>query len=193
MATGDLVTLAQAEQWLGVSSDTNGVIAAIISAVSTSIQQYVSYNFASQDYDRSFDGLGTEHLMLPDRPVTAISLVQIDGHTIPAASGSSWKGYVFSDRRISLRGYKFIRGSQNVRIQYTAGYDQIPADVQTATLMWVKAIYDAKDYGANVESYEAGDTKVAFTQSTPVGGGFMTAMPPVVNLMLSQYCRTAMF
>jgi hypothetical protein len=190
MTAGDLTTLPHALAWLGLAADdTDGTVARLITSVSAKAQQWVSFQFATQSYDRTFDGRGTRGLTLPDRPITAISSLQVDGRTIPARAGRS-PGFVFDAKRVLVDTvYQFTRGFQNVRVMYTAGYAATPTDVEEAVLVWIKATLDAKEFGANVSEYRAGDTQVKFSQATAVGGGFIAPMPVPTYQVLLPYQR----
>lgn len=189
MAAGDLTTLPTALNWLGLSSDVGGTIARLISAVSAQAQQFVSFQFASQSHDRFVDGKGTRAITLPDRPITAVSLVELIGRPVPARIGST-PGYTFDKTRIMVDApYEFSRGFSTARVMYTAGYATIPADVEQAVLIWLKATYDAKDIGGNVTEYRAGDHQVKFSHATPVGGGFIAPMPVQTYAILLPYQR----
>jgi hypothetical protein len=93
----------------------------------------------SQTFTRTFDGVGNMQLVLPDWPVTSISLVQQGSRVIPqsnlgtppATGTNQWNGYRYIPWSGSLPGdaaviefandwlYVF---PQNVKVTYTAGY-----------------------------------------------------------------------
>ena len=135
MATGDLVTLAQSLPWLGETVDEGGIIALLISAISTKVQNYVGYQFAAASYTRTFSGFGGTKLMLPDRPVNSVTALTVDGVSIPQSTGPLYPGFTWDQKLVYVRGdYRLTRGVQNIEIAYTAGYDITPTDVQQATL-----------------------------------------------------------
>jgi hypothetical protein len=60
----------------------------------------------------------------------------------PSFVGSGFaQGYTFTPTEVCVWGYKFWRGIQNVLIQYTAGYDPVPPDVEQATIELVVRKY----------------------------------------------------
>lgn len=61
---------------------------------------------------------------------------------VPTLTGSSGAlGYTFTPTELCLWGWRFFRGYQNIVVQYTAGYDPIPGDVQQACIEMVVRKY----------------------------------------------------
>ena len=192
MAAGDLTTLANALAWLGLTSDTNGSISRLISAVSTEIQNFLSYQIASQNYTRTFNGRGGDRLMVPDVPMTAVSAVAIDGVSIAASTGPTVSGFVFNDTTIFLRGYCFNRGVQNITASYTAGYLTTPTDIEQACLDWLKTVYDrySMQRASNVTMQKAGGVEMRWGEDTAMAGRRLLApMPVAVYALLQPYSR----
>jgi hypothetical protein len=186
MAAGDLTTLATAYGWIGAPSGSDdATLARVISAISGRIQQFLSYQIASASYTRSFNGRGSRILTLPDRPVTAVASLTIDGIVIPQSVNRS-AGFLFDERSIGLVGfYQFCRGFQNVSAAYTAGYSATPPDIEQACLDWLKAVYATKDPNRDVTvtAMKAGDTALTF------GGIRVAAMPGPVAVALIPWQR----
>lgn len=199
MATGDLVTLAQAEAWLSVTSDPLGIIGALISSCSTQIQNFVSYQFAQATYTRTFNGLGGRTILLPDRPVIAVTAVTVDGISIPQAVVATTPGflndakfcYITNGGRWSNGQFsadQFMRGVQNVTITYSAGYATIPADIQQACLFWIAQNYSMIGENPSVKRLRAGDTEIDFQLTTVVGKSTIL-VPPIIASILQPYQR----
>lgn len=192
MATGDLIQLQQALNFLGLSEDTNDVVAATISAASASIQQWVGYTFGSASYTRTFNGPGGDRLLLPDRPVTAVSSVTIDGLSIPACALPS-PGFLADNKFVYLNGcYRFCRGVQNVTVAYTAGEDA-PPDIQQACLNWVAMLYATvgQDFVPGANKLRAGDTEIDFAALTTKLKDTTLFLPPTIASALIPYRRVA--
>jgi hypothetical protein len=189
MALGDLTTLDTALAWLHLDNDENDTITRLISAISTQTQQFVSYAFASQGYDRFFNGRGSRSVSLPDSPITAVELVELWGRPVPPRAGTI-PGFVFDENRVMVDApYVFDRAMQNVRIKYTAGYATTPADVEQAVLMWLKATLDTQENGANVSELRAGDHQIKYANTANIGRGFIVPMPVQVYAILQPYQR----
>jgi hypothetical protein len=87
-------------------------------------------------YTETYDGGNEVSIMLRQWPVTGVTSCSVDGVTVPptpplVAGASAQIGYVLDSsnaappgamQRLSLRGYLFTCGVQNVTISYNAGY-----------------------------------------------------------------------
>jgi hypothetical protein len=189
----DLVTIAQAYAWLGItpfSDDINMQFA--VSAYSQLIASWCSRNFVSASYTEVYDGHNSPTLLLRNYPVTAVSSLSIDGVAItPAGAAPFGDGYTFDNvRTVAMQGCsQFNRGLQNISISYTAGYVTIPFDLQMACLNWLKSAYLARTRDGNVTSQRAGDTEQKYQAGGAVMAlaGTIVPMPPDVYAVLSQY------
>lgn len=192
MAAGDLTTLTDGLLWLGKDSDDEDIVARLITALSSSIQKWIGYQIASASYDRFFNGRGGRALMLPDRPVTAVSSLTIDGIAVPSSTSVHMPGFVFDSTTIYLRGwYEFRRGAQNVEAQYTAGYESVPGDIAQACLDWLKLTYDSLDTLPGVTEVDAGDTKIKYGDVITKLGSQVVLLPPIISQKLIGYRRVA--
>lgn len=149
----DLVDSSEATAYLtaaGQPAPAN--LAAIITGVSSVMQQYASRNFVAQPYSVVLDGHGGDRVSLPNFPITAVAAVSVDGVNVPAAANALQSGFVFSETQVLLRGYRFNRGVQNVSLTYTAGYPvgngagQMPADLRIACCQGIAAVVASLDY-----------------------------------------------
>jgi hypothetical protein len=130
VSPGDLTTLDAVKSWLSITATADDLLLRrLISAASGFAQQWMNRTIASKVYTRSFNGNGRPVLTLPDKPITAVSTLSVDGVVIPAAPvlspatvGLSRVGYTFDDHQVMLLGFLFSKGFQNVNITYTAGY-----------------------------------------------------------------------
>jgi hypothetical protein len=196
MATGDLVSLAQALSWLNLTVDKSGIVAALVSGVSTQIQNYIGYQIASGTYTRTLNGNSAMMLLLPDRPVTAVSSLTID--TIPVLQATPpGSGFVFDSKFIYLVGDSwsginyFNRGFQNIVVTYTAGYLTVPPDLQQACLYGLGAAWNLVGSDPTTGSYRAGDTQADSKNVLTVLGKATQLVPPAVLSLISPYRRVA--
>lgn len=128
----DLTTLPTVKAWLGLTTATDDVLLQrLITSLSRTILGVLSRSLLFQTYLRVIDGHGGTSLVLPDYPVFALTALTINGVPIPASPDGLASGYVVSaldqashDRPsvVSLIGYTFARGKQNVTITYSAGW-----------------------------------------------------------------------
>ena len=191
MATGDLVTLTQALSWLNQTTDTEGLIASLVSGVSTQIQYYIGYQVGSAIYTRTFNGIGSEKILLPDRPVVSVSALTIDGISIPFAIPPT-PGFLYCTKFLYLYGgARFSRGIQNVTATYSAGFATVPQDLQMACLYWLGAAYAMIGDDPTVGSYRAGDTQTDSKNVMTTLGKTTELMPPQVLALVLPYRRVA--
>jgi hypothetical protein len=136
MSLGDLTSLANVKAWLSpplTSGTDDALLTRLISAASRFIMGYLDRpTLLSQPYAETRDGLGGRMLLLRQWPVTSVTSLTVDGNLIPPVSltGSAagwlldgWDGWTAGQpQALSLLGYAFPRGLQNVAIGYTAGY-----------------------------------------------------------------------
>lgn len=185
----DLTTLEIALGWLGLpSDDASGNVARLITSVSAQIEKFLGYAVLSATYTKTFDGAGGSMLILPDRPVTAVASVSLDG-VAQQPSTSFCNGFAFTDKAIILRGgNRFCAGFQNVTATYTAGYDAVPADIQQACLDWVNGYFAGKDRDPAIVSQRAGDTEQKYASVTTLGS-IVVPMPASVFAVLGPYQR----
>ena len=101
-------------------------------------------------YDEFYDGNGNDTLPLRNWPITTVTSVNDSGVIIPASSGVSNPGYVVDQSKKFLvlrygglpypysRSYRgaayscrgWTLGTQNIEVQYTAGFSALPFDLE---------------------------------------------------------------
>ena len=166
MAAGDLSTLTNVKQWLGVTTTTDDtLLQRLLTAASGYIQSWLNRTFASAGYTDTFDGNGKDRLMLRNYPVTAVASVTIDGTVIPASTGVTVNGWLLDEtgKMVILRNYWFNRGTQNIVISYTAGYATTPPEIEEACIELIGLRYRERDRIGQVSKAIGGET-VSFTQ-----------------------------
>lgn len=174
----DLVTLAQANRWLGIpvaaQPDSDALVSSLISAASAELQSYISRTITATNYVETRNGLGGWAMVLMNTPIISVSSLSINGLVIPAraALGPSptypTGGYNFDRSRVMLTGYDFCRGVQNVMIGYRGGYETVPMDVQQATLDVVGDWYKYADrIGKASEGIQGQNTAFITAQAIP--------------------------
>lgn len=188
----DLATVGDATTYLvnvNLTPPTN--LDELVTAVSAIIQQDVNRRFPSQPYSVTLNGWGSDRVLLPNTPISAVSSLTIDGVAITAASSPTAYGYVFDDLAVYLRGYSFCRGVQNVAIAYTAGFATIPADLVQACVEGVGAVIATFQYAdPRAIELQAGGTKLVFASGKPVDLKSICLTPNVTKI-INQYRREA--
>ena len=146
LLAGDLTTPARLSAWLpSPAASPPPLYSQLISSMTALLYNKLNRSrLFSQNFTRIIDGVGNYQIVLPDWPVTAISLVQIGGVSVPASplplinpvnnqvtvQGQGW-GYRYVPWLGNLPGdpviLEFLNGAfwsgvQNIKVQYTAGY-----------------------------------------------------------------------
>ena len=146
MALADLTTLASVKAYAGVAATIDdALLASLIAACSAWVRAYLGRDITANSYDIRRSGRGTQAIQLPHYPVTAVQLLEIDGAPIPAQIGWGRPGYRFDEIQIALDGYRFMPGIANIRIQFSAGYASVPADLAQAVNELVTLRYRMRD------------------------------------------------
>ncbi|SRR6266550_419616 len=125
------------------------------------------------NFSETYDGTGTSRLFVRNRPVKNVSALIINGIQVAQSSGYSVQGWVIdgNGKSISLRsgllgwggsfpqtawqsgayrafggGMRFFEGIQNISLQYSAGYNNTPADVVECALKVVAQNYKRRNF-----------------------------------------------
>jgi hypothetical protein len=80
-------------------------------------------------------------------------------------------GYMFSDGAGIHSAGGFHQLASRVRVDYTAGFDSLPADVELALLNAIKTVYDETNRTAGLTSESLGDYSYTVSQSTETVNG----------------------
>lgn len=141
-----LTTLAKVKQYGQIDSfEDDLLLVRMIDAASATIERYCGRTFASQSYTDVSHGTGQRKMTLRNVPVTAVTGVVVNGRTIPARPAVTGQGYTFNSFGVSLTGFTFDVGTDNVEVTYTAGYATVPEDVDMACCELVALRYKTLD------------------------------------------------
>lgn len=108
-------------------------------------------NLFTTSYTEQRNGQGGRIMLLRNGPVQSVTAVTVSGLAILPSPDGVQSGYVNDDQSVMLVDYRFIPGSQNVQIQYSAGFGpqsaltlgdpSFPDDVELAVLDWCELRY----------------------------------------------------
>ena len=182
---GDLTTLADLKAWLQTGQSAfpatdDALLTRLITAASQFIQTWLNRHIASQDWIEIRDGLGSGlgpydvRYQFTAFPVSAVSLVVVDGVTIPPItvfpSGqpgvvvvnnfATQAGYLFTPTQLVIRGYAVPRKA----LQYTAGYAVTPPDLAQACIELVALRYRERSRIGEVARAIGGGETVSYSQ-----------------------------
>jgi len=141
-----LTTLAKVKQYGQIESvEYDLLLIRMIEAATATIETYCGRKFETQTYTETMDGTGQRKMSLRNVPVTAVASVTIDGKSIPARPSATGNGFTFTQYDIRLTGYAFNLGFDNVQVEYTAGFADVPPDVDMAVCEMVSLRHKSLD------------------------------------------------
>jgi hypothetical protein len=183
MAAGDLTDLPTARLAAGIddpeSTGSDGILSALITAVSAEVPGALQRNILSASYSEIYTGNGKSEMLLRQRPITAIASVAWAGQTITAAGDpiTGVQGVWTDERNACLEGYSFPKGLP-IRIGYTAGYAAIPADISLAVAQLVAEEFTRRQHVGESSRSANGVVTTSFD---------MRDMHPAIRRKLSNY------
>ena len=185
----DLTTLADVKAWLQIGQSAfpatdDALLTRLITAASQFIQTWLNRQITSQDWIETRDRIGNAlgpydvRYQFAAFPVTAVSLVVVDGLTIPPIPASppgppgmavvstfaTQAGYLFTPTQLVIRGYTVPRKAGCVTLQYTAGYATTPPDLAQACIELVALRYRERTRIGEVARAIGGGETVSYSQ-----------------------------
>jgi len=195
-ATTDLITTERAQQNPQLAAADATLLATLITAASRAIETWCNRSFPSAEATEYYDGDGTQTLRLRRYPITDLDTVTVidsdDDDTEYDADGDEFRGWA-DDDNAGIITFKpspstdveftyFPVGRENVKVTYTAGYADIPADIQEACAQTCAWLLSANERDAGVTAERLGDYQ--YTRDT--AGGLL---PPLAKALLARYRR----
>lgn len=146
-----LVTLQQAKDYLEITDATHdALLQEFIDRLSAWVESYCGRTFAQAAYaDELHDGDGTSRLVVKQRPIVSVaSLFDDIDRQFGAGTQIDAEDFVVYPERgeIRLDGLVFAQGLQNVKVTYTAGFSQIPLDLQQAVIELIADRFRNKEH-----------------------------------------------
>lgn len=178
----EFCTVSQVKAFLGITANTDdALLLQLIEAQSTFIESWCSRSFISQFYIERFSGNGRAEKSLQFYPVQSVQSVMIGLMVLDEVESMLENGFVLNGNQVILTKSVFQQGFMNCVIEYNAGYDYIPLDIQHACIELVATRYKAKERIGMTSKGMAGET-TAFD---------VAAMPSHVKEILRQYKNVA--
>lgn len=166
-----LVSLAEAKTFLKISaSSEDSVIEDFINRASIWANDYTGRRLKYRPLMTDiYDGDGSDILLLKDYPIFGLSRVLIDDYTV--ASDDVTVNY--QSGLIKLKnGLSFVKGFQNITVDYWAGYTisqdpglpDLPETIKEAVLLYVGHLYRRQyaDQKFGVQSETVGDRTTTY-------------------------------
>jgi hypothetical protein len=124
-----LITLQAAKSYLKSYDGDDSALEELINGASSAIESHCKRNFKEQVYsNEEYDGKGTRYILLKQYPVKTITSIYVDDILLPTSDYKVKKDNGMLVRTNSIWPY----GDINVLVSYTAGYPEIPADLELA-------------------------------------------------------------
>ena len=196
VSSGALTTRQRLKDFLDISADdttTNNVLDRIIDACSDWVESYCRRTFKRTTYtNEMYDGNDSQYLLLRNYPIDTTqsfvlemrtsSLDEDDWESIDSEEYfvHSEEGYInFPRAEYGKGGRKFIIGTQNYRVDYTAGYylpgdanysqgasNSLPLDLEMAVWKLCAAAWNSRRGDASVQSERLGSYSVTFAKES---------------------------
>jgi hypothetical protein len=147
VAAGDLATVQQVKDWLGITNATSdNLLGDLVTRASTWITSYLSRPILRASYVEVYRGNGQDNLLLRQGPISAVASVAWVGTTVTAAADPTTlsQGIRFDDQLLTVQGYCLPRGLP-IQVSYTAGYASTPADITQACVELVGEAFKRRD------------------------------------------------
>ena len=153
-------------------SDDDALLTRLLAAASAYFERQVGRSLAANDYTITMDGTGWQ-LVPPQYPVISVKSININGNDVTESTDYTMDGWYIQDGVIRLRGstafyvnpqftpygFRPWDGNGNVLLEYRAGYETIPDDVQQAVLEMAALMYRERDrVGQQSHNNAAGST-----------------------------------
>ncbi|WP_018610248.1 phage head-tail connector protein [Uliginosibacterium gangwonense] len=139
-----LITLDAVKAYLGLGAVPNAsqdaLLVALIERASAAIENYCQRKLTLEARTEWRNGNNSNCMILRDAPIQSVEAVSIDGQSTPVEAIS------LVGRTIRLTNLVFRSGISNVRVDYTAGFEAIPADMQQACIETVALMFRRRDH-----------------------------------------------
>jgi hypothetical protein len=171
----------------------------LINSVSTEVENYTGRKLVSTEYvDEEYSGNNRQRLVLNQYPVTSLDSVKwedslMDSDEYSINSQDAEKGFIY--RENGWQGNYLYSGlvgepvasSRSYKVTYTAGYDQIPSDIQEVVIEMIsEKLMLQKSQASGLKSIDQGELRYVFGDD----GGYNSAgMPLKYAKVLDKYKR----
>jgi len=124
----------------------DALLSRLITASSDFVKTYCNRDFVQANYTEVRNGLANQTKMaLKNYPVTSVASVYINGTLVSQSTSYAMEGWIQVGDFLYLRGRTFTTGYGNVSITYTAGFANVPYDLEQACIEITSWRYKEKD------------------------------------------------
>lgn len=144
--------------WIGQSIDSEVRALLLLETATDEVKAVIGHDITQNQETATLDGTGSEALVLPKHPVTAVSQVDVDGTTLAASA------YKFIEAGVVYRtSGVWAVGRQNIDVTYTHGYSPIPGDVKAIVLETASRAWRS---GAGLTQESVGSYSVTYARES---------------------------
>ena len=162
-------------------------------ATTAYVENFCRRSFAKTAYTESYDGTGTDVLILRNWPVNSVTEINIDpARTFGASTIVLASTYVVSTNsgrvqlinqvdNILVTGGLFSKGIKNVQVKYDAGYldtASVPWDLKLGAMRWASTLRTRRT-AAGIRSRTIGGYSVTYAEGDQI--------PKVVKDLIGHY------
>lgn len=138
----DLITLAEAKAYCGVSgSDDDVILATFIAAAQVAMEKGCGRCLRSTSVTETLNGTGIRSLWLRESPESITSIHVDSDRDWGASSLIDSDDYLTDGCRVEYLDHIWTVGRMNVRVVYSAGFTTTPDDVKLACQLQVSRMY----------------------------------------------------
>jgi len=185
-----LITVARAQQHPQLTTVDETILGVYVAAASAAVVTWCSREFAQDTFTETYDGDGTNEIVLDQFPVESITSCTItdDDDTDYDIDADEFRidtaAAIVRFKPSSTADYNYFpSGFRNVQFVYTAGYATVPEDVQSAVAQVAAGLYGTDSRDGSVASETMGD--YAYTVNTAADAD--SVMTPFARRVLARY------
>ena len=178
-----LAPLADLKTYLGIdNTDSDAELTRMLEVQSGFAEQYMGRSIVRASFTERRNGNCSDVLFVRNAPISAISLLTINGATIAASDGTS-SGYIFEAESVFLLGgQRFTRGTKNVVITYTGGYQTVPPEIAHPSSKWRRRRTARRNGSASRRSRSPAKRLHSSGMASPIPQKHPEFLPPAVFL-----------
>ncbi len=179
-----LISLDLLKAKLGITDESQDeYLQLIIDGVSLAVKNITNRNLELTAYEEEKHvGTGTTSLLLNNYPIASVQSLKINNEETSEYDilndkkdagklfkKETWPRNAIIEPLTLAKNGSVLRENKNISIDYTAGYDPIPADVQLRVLEECTRSYEGKNSIGNIKSWELGNASEDYTEGNGVG------------------------
>jgi|SRR5690554_2744048 len=160
----DLTTITAVKEYIPeATDDDNDILTKLITRASKFIKNHTDRELNKTVFKEAIDGDNSCELFVSEYPIISVENIKIN-NAIVYENGTAKDGnnyYIYQDIGIIRRSIYWPKDFQNIEVNYTAGYETIPEDLEQAVIELVAFKFMNKDF-IGLGSHSLGDENLSF-------------------------------